>query len=167
MTSVSYWNDNGKFSKELSELTEKMMPDSGNAETLNGELVRAVNRLWYEYCNNGNCNARDTEFYYETHTESVWDEDLEDYIEEEYEEEVEGDTTITELYDNFLELIERTVPETEFNVSAIRNFICDSSRYGRIQFNQEYLDMYNELTDKVVMYVLNNEDKEIPNWYKG
>ena len=52
----SYWNNEGAYQKELDELSEKM-PVCGAADTLNGELVRAANRLYYDYCNNGNCNA--------------------------------------------------------------------------------------------------------------
>lgn len=49
-----YWNDNGGNEQELKRLTEKFMPASGRAENLVGEVIRAVNRLYYEFCNNGN-----------------------------------------------------------------------------------------------------------------
>ena len=47
----TYWDANGAYQKELDELYSKLVPASGDAETVHGELVRAVNRLYYEYCN--------------------------------------------------------------------------------------------------------------------
>ena len=39
--------------KELGDLFEKYVPDFGPAETLGGELVRAINRIGYRYVNDG------------------------------------------------------------------------------------------------------------------
>lgn len=54
-----YWNNNGAQQQEMDRLTEKFMPARGCAENFTGEVVRAINRLYYEFCNNGNCNALD------------------------------------------------------------------------------------------------------------
>jgi hypothetical protein len=48
----TYWNDSGKFQAEFDELI-KLMPSSGNASTVAGELIRAANRLAYDFYNNG------------------------------------------------------------------------------------------------------------------
>lgn len=42
-----------KVFNEFEELTDKYMPDEGNADTLAGELLRAVNRIEYRYFNDG------------------------------------------------------------------------------------------------------------------
>lgn len=47
-----YWNKQGKFQTEFDELI-KLMPMSGNSDVLAGELIRAANRLAYDFYNNG------------------------------------------------------------------------------------------------------------------
>jgi hypothetical protein len=56
----SYWANDGAYTPELDEAWTKLVPSSGEAETLHGELVRAFGRLNYDYGNNGNCNAVET-----------------------------------------------------------------------------------------------------------
>lgn len=48
----TYWNDSGKFQKEFDELV-KLMPMMGASEVKAGELIRAANRLAYDFYNNG------------------------------------------------------------------------------------------------------------------
>lgn len=57
----SYWDNEGQLQSEYDKLYEELVPAKGEVETLFGEAVRAVSRLGYEYLNNGNCNARETE----------------------------------------------------------------------------------------------------------
>ena len=54
----NYWNGTGAYEKELKVLTDKLVPSMGQAKTINGELIRAIHRLCYDYNSNGNCNAR-------------------------------------------------------------------------------------------------------------
>jgi hypothetical protein len=54
---ISYWDNTGKYQKEYDRLWKEQVPSSGESGTLEGELIRAIGRLFYEYCNNGNCNA--------------------------------------------------------------------------------------------------------------
>lgn len=62
-----YWYNKGAMQTEMDRLTEKFVPFTGRSNNLNGEVIRSVNRLYYEYCNNGNGNA----FEYEQHSEWV------------------------------------------------------------------------------------------------
>ena len=57
----SYWNNNGAYQEEHDRLWEELVPASGSAPTIHGELIRAVGRLFYEFCNNGNCNSIEVE----------------------------------------------------------------------------------------------------------
>lgn len=57
MLGKSYWNKDGAYQKEMDELYEALVPSMGEAETVHGELIRSVSRLFYDFCNNGNCNA--------------------------------------------------------------------------------------------------------------
>lgn len=42
-----------KLEERLGVLTERLVPDSGPAETLEGELLRAINRILYRFYNDG------------------------------------------------------------------------------------------------------------------
>src|SRR3989304_4760144 len=42
-----------KVESELSELFKKLVPGSGKAETIEGEMIRAIMRIWYRYFNDG------------------------------------------------------------------------------------------------------------------
>mgnify|MGYP007077424611 FL=1 len=55
----TYWNNQGAYNKEMNGMYEVLVPERGNAETINGELIRAINRLYYDKFNNGNCNVLD------------------------------------------------------------------------------------------------------------
>lgn len=59
-----YFSGNGAWQKEFDELWNELVPASGQAETLHGELIRAAGRLTHEYFNNGNLNA--CKVHYET-----------------------------------------------------------------------------------------------------
>jgi hypothetical protein len=48
----TYWNGQGKFQAGYNELV-KLMPGSGRADTVAGEMIRAVSRLGYDFYNNG------------------------------------------------------------------------------------------------------------------
>lgn len=57
----SYWDNNGAYQEQYDEIYAKLVPSSGEADTVHGEMIRAVSRLFYDYCNNGNCNVREIE----------------------------------------------------------------------------------------------------------
>ncbi len=48
----TYWNGTGQFQSAYNELL-KLMPFTGAADTLAGELIRSVSRLGYDFYNNG------------------------------------------------------------------------------------------------------------------
>ena len=48
----SYWNSNGNYQSDFDRLC-KLMPASGKCDTKAGEMIRAANRLCYDFYNNG------------------------------------------------------------------------------------------------------------------
>lgn len=48
----TYWNDDGQYQKQAKEL-EELVPDSGPAKTLRGEIFRAATKVYHDYFNNG------------------------------------------------------------------------------------------------------------------
>lgn len=53
---MKYWNNKGRFQELQDELYDMLVPDSGEADTLDGEALRAINRIYYDTFNNGCCN---------------------------------------------------------------------------------------------------------------
>lgn len=45
--------EDDKVEKDLEVLLKKLVPGSGKAETVEGEMVRAIMRIWYRYYNDG------------------------------------------------------------------------------------------------------------------
>ena len=165
----SYWDDNGAYSAEYSALYDELVPQSGSAETLKGELVRAISRLVHEHCNNGNGNARVVR--YEMHEESCWYCGGAGYFDEEeeecydccgsgyIEEECEGDAIVALFYDKFLMLIEEHVTDTDELTEAVRNLICEHPD----DFSEKGMGTYNILADTVLAWVVdpNNPDVDL------
>ena len=55
MSNNTYWNSNGKHQAAYQELS-KIVPSSGPAGTVEGEMLRASTRLYYDFYNNGMIN---------------------------------------------------------------------------------------------------------------
>ena len=148
-----YWNNEGAYEQEFSQLTNELMPATGKAEYLVGEVVRAANRLYYEYCNNGNMNARDIK---------EWGDD-DDY-----------EVGLSEFYGAFINIIrdaldrdgdEDGVKVMDFIESFITNYDSDSREY----FSDENMHKYDLMIDHVAEYALRHKDDKtaIPANYKG
>lgn len=166
----SYWDNTGAYQSEYDTLWKQMVPKSGSAETVNGELIRAVGRLFYEFCNNGNCNALDTEYVSCSHCGGSCEE-FEGYDDDgdatycdcswcDGTGEDEGERFITEMYAGFLDFIEKHVPAAP--VDAVRDFMLDTAKgYSNYKFNDAEMGVYNALTDAVMHHVLTTPDKKL------
>lgn len=174
----SYWDNNGVYQKEFDELFNELVPNSGDSETIHGELIRCASRLFYEYCNNGNCNAVDIETVYETETEDchdcqgngvVYNDCDEDEIpclscdgtgNHEYEEEYDGDRVITEYYSDMINFLRNNLIDNQVVYDLIE-FMKDASRgYGKYSFSDDEMNVYNRLTDQVMYQVLNTNNSK-------
>ena len=160
---VSYWDENAKYSSDLKRLTDLHMPDSGEAATVEGELIRIANRLVYEHCNNGNCNLVNVEYGEEEYLIGYDDEGEEEY---DYEETVES-TEIDQFYQDMLDLVVETIkpsnPEIEQHVLTLIDMVnqiayCELG-YG---FGQDEMDVYNNIVDSIMEYVLPRENNFVP-----
>lgn len=47
-----YWNNQGKYQSDYNALKE-LVPKAGNAGTVEGEMMRAIGRVYYDYYQNG------------------------------------------------------------------------------------------------------------------
>lgn len=171
----SYWNDKGIYQAEFDELTKDLMPREGSADNLHGELIRGLNRLYHDWCNNGNGNARDTEYKEERHTchNCQGNGTVTGYEEDEEGEEVEveedcdscdgggeeieesEDYSINPFYDNFLNLIKSVVPDTKSCIVEVKELILSNNDdFSDIQYSY-----YDELCDRTIYWILNNPNQ--------
>ena len=56
MTNKIYWNSNGMYQADYEVLAQKLLPGNGKTGTIEGEMLRAATKLYYDYYNNGMCN---------------------------------------------------------------------------------------------------------------
>lgn len=183
----SYWDESGAYQKEYEELHDKLVPLSGSSETLHGELIRGISRLFYEYCNNGNCNAAEAKIAEVEYTCENCGGSGEIEVDDEgnvevcencggsgvYTEEEIEEVEITPYFGKFLDLIQNSL-EKEFDandvyeiVSTVEEIIKNSVEDNRSNyFNNENMAAYNKLSDYVIWFVLNTDDAELPENYE-
>lgn len=183
----SYWDGSGAYQKEYKELYDKLVPSSGSSETLHGELIRAISCLFYDYCNNGNCNAAEAKYRETEWTCYACGGSGEIEVDEEgnveycencggsgfYTEEEIEEVKINPFYGKFLDLIQDNL-EKEFDandvyeiISAVEVIIEISVGYrGSNYFNNKNMAAYNKLSDYVIWFVLNTDDAELPKNYE-
>ena len=158
-----YWNNEGAYETEMKELTDRFMPASGAAKTFVGEVVRAANRLYYEYCNNGNGNAC------EIHTETqericdtcggsgCWDDEVVD----EYAE-------MDKYYGAFVGIIRQAFEEDNMTeglkaIDEVEGVIMSYSCYSsKTYFSDENMHKYDLMVDNVVEYAMRHVSEERP-----
>ena len=151
----SYWDGNGAYQEEFDKLYNELVPDSGEAKTVVGELVRSISRLTYEYYNNGNQNACD--FIYE----EVYDEEDEDN----WYEDIVG-AKVSKFYQYFIDFIDKYGKIDRSTLCKICEIIRDcpidepSSKY---YFDESNKQVYTELCDEVMYNILSGqiEDREL------
>jgi hypothetical protein len=80
MSNNTYWNSNGKHQAAYQELS-KLVPSSGPAGTVEGEMLRAATRLYYDYYNNGFCNNTSGAVNYLTRCDELFNLDIAEELE--------------------------------------------------------------------------------------
>ena len=159
---TSYWNSSALYFSLYEKLWNNFVPNEGKANTVGGELIRAISRLSYEYYNNGNCNARDIveeeveNYCYDCNGEGVDDEgeDCESCGGQGYTYDIEEvDTKIEDYYYNLLYYIKNNCnfmqEDVQRLVKQIENLICNEY----LTFSDDEAECYEKLTDIVVYYV--------------
>jgi len=154
----SYWDNNGAYQKEYNELRTNLVPDTDEADSVHGEMLRCIGNLFYDFCNNGNCNVINTETIYETETHTcnecqgdgkffeLNDESEEEEVtcgecggsgEVEEEEEVGVKLSIDKSYERMIDFLETNL-KNKTVVSNLRAFLLDKSNgYSNYKFDDK------------------------------
>jgi hypothetical protein len=85
---MKYWNKQGQHQDLYDKYWETLVPNSGEADTPEGEALRAIGRIYYDVYNNGAYNICETEeiydddgnYEYDDHTISLFYEDFFDTV---------------------------------------------------------------------------------------
>jgi hypothetical protein len=113
-----------KYADDARYLWKTHVPKRGQADTVQGELMRAVAKLRWEAQNNGNGN---------------WDD--------------ENDGSVNQNFIRFCDYLEQTLAVTPpFDEAAVREIRADITRLR--DFLQPYLedDLYDRLDDRIVEF---------------
>jgi DnaJ-class molecular chaperone len=185
----SYWNNNGAYQEEYDKLYEELVPSRGEADTIHGEMIRAVSRLFYDFCNNGNCNVREVqeESCDECGGSGYEEEDCHSccgigyYVEEEGDEclecggsgyetrdcgycggdcYVDGDVVINDYYQDMIDFLHQHSTNKRV-VEKVEEFITRKDLgYGDYTFGDDEMKVYNDLVDAVMYQTLTTENKK-------
>jgi hypothetical protein len=173
-----YWNNNGAYTQEMDRLYKKFVPMYGRSKNLTGEVIRAANRLYYEFCNNGNGNALNiisewVECVYCGGSGLIDVYDDEEFCAEECPDcngeggYYDDKFTLNWYYNNFVKLIRYYFEQKDCKegIEAIDEVLrviennADTTEYNMCK--------YDRCMDYVIWCVLNDEDNQesIPEWY--
>ena len=165
---ASYWNGNGAYQKESNRLWKELVPNSGEAETINGELIRCIGRLTYDYFNNGNCNVVEITQH---ECESCGGSGYEDPLDEDYEQEdcwncggdiyLDGNAIITPYYESMMEFLFEFAQDRDL-IEELEQFILRN----RIDFGKSS-HIYSRVQDSIIHQVLISDGNKPNPYYKS
>lgn len=167
----SYWRGNAEYSELMDEKYAELVPDQGIADTIHGEMVRAFGRLQYDYCNNGNGNAREVENLADT----CWDcmgsgeddegEECDNCCGSGEDLEAAEGVSLNRMFEPLLDFLYDNLKEHRDKVEAVRQMILS---YNHANFTDDYMHKYTQLGDAVMHFVLTTENKpnEMEDFYK-
>ena len=167
----SYWYETGVFQEGYDLLYAQLVPDSGCAPTIHGEMIRCVSRLFYDFCNNGNCNAVDMKMekchqcggcgYEENYNEDDDEWENEDCHWCDGSGEDEGEKFVTDYYQEMLDFLDEFLNDKKC-VSDLEHFMINGAGYSRYKFDAQEMDVYNKVVDAVVYQCLTTQNNPNP-----
>ncbi len=175
---VSFWDGNHPRQKEYELLYGKLVPEQGEADTVNGELVRCISRFFWDYCNNGNMNAVETEETTcgncngdmtiegcpyckggEDDCEECEGNDTVDCDQCDGSGIEEGGKVVTEYYRKMLDYLIKHIGQEARDVETF--LTLSNSGQEDCKYSQKDMDIYNEALAKVLDYCATTSNKSL------
>ena len=128
----SYWDGSGAYQKEFEKLEEELIPASGPADTVHGKMLRAISRLYYDFCNNGNGNV----------FEESW-----------------GEVSISDFYQEMLEDLEYSMDDTK-SFDALESFL-QSPEAKDPDFCDKQMAVYDKVVDSVMYQIISESEHSL------
>jgi hypothetical protein len=129
----SYWKEDGAYQKEFDKLEKELVPASGEAETDHGKMLRAICRLYYDFCNNGNGNV----------FQESW-----------------GEQSINPFYEEMLDELDLYMDDRD-SFEKLEQFIkCDhGAKYP--DFTKDQMAIYDKVVDEVVYQIIKEREEAL------
>jgi hypothetical protein len=137
----TYWNNNGKYQRINDVFWKILVPSMGQAETEEGEALRIVSKIYYDYYNNGCCNL-----VYKNSWEELENGEYEEYwnfkIKEDYEKQIEY----------LLEYLGDKIAfrETPKLIKMIEDYVSFSNDRVSPEFEKYIEDLVNRTIEKII-----------------
>lgn len=179
----TYWNGEGVYQEEYEKLYKELVPVSGEADTVHGELLRCSSRLHYDYFNNGNINVLEhaeepchecDSLGYTVEECSYCDHDGDDCYECDGDGEivedcmycdgygsVDGEVFVTEYYSNMITFLTHNVKNNNPLVNLQNFLLREDLGYSLYEFSDKESGVYTDLIDEVMYTVLTTENKPL------
>lgn len=162
-----YWTSTGVYQEQYDELSAQLVPARGDSPTIHGEMIRAIGRLYYDFCNNGNCNAIDVEMEDCSECDGCGYEEDRDGETQDCQWcggdcQVEGSYFITGYYDGMLSFLEQHMTERKL-ATELREWMINEYQ-NRYSFSDEQLNVYDKVCDAIIYQCLTTSDKPNPTY---
>ena len=157
----SYWQGTGVYQKEYDDLYERLVPKRGCADTIAGEMVRGVSRLYYDYFNNGNCNVVDVKY---DDDDCIVSARVDDYYQKFF-------VILKQIYTRIhFNRDEEEIMENAFkNLREVEKIIIDCGEQTH-SFSSKADTTYDNMADYCIYVVLNHPDLvsgKLPDQYRN
>lgn len=133
---MKYWNIQGQHQDLYDKYWDTLVPDSGAADTQEGEALRAIGRIYYDVYNNGGCNI--------VETEELYDDDGDHYADE---------YSISSFYDGFFDTVARFTGDHD-KVRELRRKVKD---LGADYWHEDLGFLLDNFTDKILQKIDNQQ----------
>lgn len=137
----TYWNNKGLYQVWYDENFNKLVPSSGKADTLSGELLRAISKVYYDSYNNGNMNNTSGPVNFLLKYSNLFSPEIVNYIRELY---LVCNCSCGQLKDNELERVTNAVIEYAQNEKNTASNVFDMYDYEDADYIEEFTDEYYE-----------------------
>lgn len=177
----SYWNNTGAYQKENKEISKRLIENSTThiPTNVHGRLMSAMNMLYYDFNNNGNCNVIEEITKECPECGGSGYEDSRHSDDEDDQRDCSccgGDCTILdelemrEDYATEFKFLLETLPREDKHLTMkLEEFILDKNIYLTRQhrtskydyFSAENTAIYDKTVDAVIYFILTTENKEL------
>jgi hypothetical protein len=147
----SFYDGTHPLTAKYQELYDALVPATDEADTVEGEALRAMSRLGYEYYNNGNGNARESDRW----DRPYYDGD-DDYDDDEYGN---PNSEINEFYQAFIDYLYAVVPNFRSHSRAIENII---RTVPDTTYDDAETAVYEKALEAVVIWIIAKDGRYTP-----
>jgi hypothetical protein len=148
----TYWSNTGMFQKEYDNLYDLHVPSSGSSNTIGGEIIRTISRIYYDYYNNGLCNLVQNVGNYNS-------DDSDDCVDCVY--------TISPFYEKMIDLVYQNI--SSIKSLDIKEWAIDNVYLNHDQFSDSQkvvLETWVNTVLKELIDTPNLFEKDLPDSYK-